>query len=289
METSVSLVCSRVRVEEKMLLAAFEERGVEVRRYDERDLILDLQHPEASEIASSDVAFLRPIAHSRTLALSEVLESWGIRTVNSHRTIAVTGDKSSTTAALVRNGVPCPSVRVAFDGPAALRAAEDLGYPVVFKPVVGSWGRLISRVNDRDAAEALIEHKTMLGSPTHGIFYVQEYVDKPGRDIRVFTIGGEPVAAIYRYSAHWVTNTARGATARVCPLYPELVDICRRASRAVGGGLLAVDLLESEDSLLVNEINHTMEFRNSVEPTGVDIPGLMVEYVISQSREGDSR
>ncbi|MFO7941578.1 MAG: lysine biosynthesis protein LysX [Bacillota bacterium] len=289
METSVSLVCSRVRVEEKMLLAAFEERGVEVRRYDERDLTLDLHHPEASEIASSDVAFLRPIAHSRTLALSEVLESWGIRTVNSHRTIAVTGDKSSTTAALVRNGVPCPSVRVAFDGPAALRAAEDLGYPVVFKPVVGSWGRLISRVNDRDAAEALIEHKTMLGSPTHGIFYVQEYVDKPGRDIRVFTIGGEPVAAIYRYSAHWVTNTARGATVRACPLYPELVDVCRRASRAVGGGLLAVDLLESEDTLLVNEINHTMEFRNSVEPTGVDIPGLMVEYVISQSREGDSR
>ncbi|MFP4200073.1 MAG: lysine biosynthesis protein LysX [Clostridia bacterium] len=289
MDNSVSLICSRVRVEEKMLLAAFEKRGVEVRRYDERDLVLDLQRAEESDISRSDLAFLRAIAHSRAVALSEILESWDIETVNSHRTIAMTGDKLSTTAALVRAGVPCPAVRVAFDGPAALRAAEGMGYPVVFKPVVGSWGRLISRANDRDAAEALIEHKVVLGSPSHGVFYVQQYVDKPGRDIRVFTIGGEPVAAIYRYSDHWVTNTARGAKVRVCPLYPEMVDVCRRASLAVGGGLLAVDLLESDGELLVNEINHTMEFRNSVGPTGVDIPGLMVDYVISQVEARDSR
>ncbi len=284
MQADVSLVCSRVRVEEKMLLDAFDRRGVEVQRYDERDLMLDFHRPRKQALVHSRVVMLRPIAHSRALALSEILGSWGVSTVNSHETIRVTGDKMSTTLMLIREGVPCPEARVAFDGPSALAAAGDLGYPVVFKPVVGSWGRLVARANDVDAAEALIEHRAVLGSPTHSIYYLQEFVDKPGRDIRVFVVGTEPVAAIYRSSDHWVTNTARGAKTEDCPIYAELADLCRRAALAVGGGLLAIDVMESDSGLLVNEINHTMEFRNSVEPTGVDIPGLMVDYVISHLR-----
>ncbi len=286
MGTTVSLICSRVRVEEKLLVAAFEGRGARVIRFDERDLLMNMNDPDDSPFSSSDVVMLRPIANSRALALSQILESWGAITVNTHRTIAITGDKMATTAALVRAGVACPRTRVAFDPGTALRAAESLGYPVVFKPVVGSWGRLVSLANDSAAAEAIIEHRTVLGSPVHGIHYIQEYIDKPGRDIRAFVVGEETVAAIYRYSEHWVTNTARGAQTENCPLYDELLDLCGRAARAVGGGLLAVDLLESPDGLVVNEINHTMEFRNSVEPTGVDIPALMADYVIDRATGG---
>jgi [lysine-biosynthesis-protein LysW]--L-2-aminoadipate ligase len=154
-----------------------------------------------------------------------------------------------------------------------------MGYPVVLKPVVGSWGRLLARINDRDAAEAVLEHKEVLGSFQHSIFYIQELIRKPGRDIRAFVVGDECLCAIYRDSAHWITNTARGGKASNCPVTPELGDLCMRAAKAVGGGVLAVDIMEDPDrGFLVNEINHTMEFRNSIAPTGVDIPGRVVEY-----------
>ena len=179
--------------------------------------------------------------------------------------------------------MPTPRTLLAFTPETALQAIEQLGYPCVLKPTVGSWGRLLARVNDRDAAEAILEHKDVLGSYQHSIFYIQEYVRKPGRDIRAFVIGDRCVAAIYRYSEHWITNTARGGAATNCPVTDELQDICCRAARAVGGGLLAIDVVESERGLLIIEVNGTMEFRNSVEPTGIDIPGMMVDYVLDEA------
>ncbi len=154
----------------------------------------------------------------------------------------------------------------------------------MLKPLVGSWGRLISRVNDRDSAESILEHKDVLGTYMHSIYYVQEYVRKPGRDIRAFVVGDETIAAIYRASEHWITNTARGGVATNCPVTPELSELCVRAARAVGGGVVAVDLLESSEGLLVNEVNYTMEFRNSIDTTGVDIPARVVEYVLEVAR-----
>jgi [lysine-biosynthesis-protein LysW]--L-2-aminoadipate ligase len=155
-----------------------------------------------------------------------------------------------------------------------------MGYPVVLKPLHGSWGRLLAKVNDRDSAEAILEHKKTLGGYAHSVFYIQEYVEKPGRDIRAFVVGGETIAAIYRNSSHWITNTARGAKASFCPITPELDHIAKAAAEAVGGGILAVDIFETpEGRLVVSEVNHTPEFRNSIEPTGVDIPAKMVDYV----------
>ena len=136
-------------------------------------------------------------------------------------------------------------------------------------------------MNDREAAEAILEHKSTLGSYHHSIFYVQEYINKPDRDLRTFVVGDETICGITRHSAHWITNTARGGTAENCPITPEIDEMSRAAAVAVGGGILAVDLLETETGeLLVNEVNYTMEFRNSIKPTGVDIPARMVDYVL---------
>jgi len=155
---------------------------------------------------------------------------------------------------------------------------------VVMKPAIGSWGRLLARVNDRDAAEALLEHKVTLGSFHHGAFYIQEYVNKPGRDIRSFVVGDETICAIYRNSEHWITNTARGGQASNCPVTPELDEISRAAAKAVGGGVVAIDLFETDRGLLVNEVNYTMEFRNSIDTTGVNIPGKVADYVLEVAR-----
>ena len=143
--------------------------------------------------------------------------------------------------------MPTPRTLLAFTPESALQAIETLGYPVVLKPAVGSWGRLISKVNDREAAEAILEHKTVLGSYHHSIFYIQEYIDKPQRDIRTFVVGDETICAIYRTSEHWITNTARGGQASNCPVTPEIDALSRAAAKAVGGGVVAIDLLETPD------------------------------------------
>jgi [lysine-biosynthesis-protein LysW]--L-2-aminoadipate ligase len=171
---------------------------------------------------------------------------------------------------------------VAFTTESALKAIEEIGYPVVLKPVVGSWGRLLARINDRDAAEAILEHKETLGSYQHSVIYIQEYIQKPGRDIRAFVVNGETVCAMYRTSEHWITNTARGGQGEACPITPELEEICRSASQAVGGGVLAIDVLEDPHrGFLINEVNHTMEFHTLVPTTGVDVPGIIVDYTLA--------
>jgi len=282
-EPTVGMLMSRVRVEEKLLLAELERQGATVVRFDDRAYTLDLHEPHPG-MAACDVVVERCINHLRALYTLKMLGDWGISSVNTYEVANICGDKLLTSAALEKAGVPSPRTVAAFTPESALEACEDLGYPVVMKPAVGSWGRLLARVNDRDAAEALLEHKVTLGSFHHGAFYLQEFVPKPGRDIRSFVVGDETICAIYRSSPHWITNTARGGEATNCPVTREIDDLSRAAAAAVGGGVVAIDLLESERGLLVNEVNYTMEFRNSIDTTGVDIPAKIVDYVLAVGR-----
>ncbi|MDQ6907389.1 MAG: lysine biosynthesis protein LysX, partial [Chloroflexota bacterium] len=232
-----------------------------------------------------DVVLERCINHTRALHALRLLNSWGIATVNTYSVAEVCGNKLNTTAALEEAGVPQPRAIVAFTPASALAAIEEMGYPVVMKPPVGSWGRLLAKINDRDAAEAILEHKEVLGSYHHSTYYIQEYVEKGGRDIRAFVVGDETICAIYRDAPHWITNTARGGKASNCPVTPELAEICNRAAAAVGGGVVAIDVFEHpERGLLVNEVNYTMEFRNSIDTTGVNIPAVVVDYVLAVGR-----
>jgi [lysine-biosynthesis-protein LysW]--L-2-aminoadipate ligase len=281
---TVGILMSRVRVEEKLLLAELDRRGVQIVKFDDRDIHLDIAKPGFP----CDVLLERAVNHLRALYILKVLNDWGVPTVNTYEVANTCGDKLLTTTALVRHGVPSPRTILAFTPESALEAIEALGYPVVMKPAVGSWGRLLAKVNDRDAAEALLEHKVTLGSFHHGAFYIQEYVAKPGRDIRSFVVGDETICAIYRTSQHWITNTARGGQASNCPVTPEIAEVSLAAARAVGGGVVAVDLLESERGLLVNEVNYTMEFRNSIDTTGVDIPAKIVDFVLDTARTGSA-
>jgi [lysine-biosynthesis-protein LysW]--L-2-aminoadipate ligase len=276
--TKVGVLFSRVRVEEKLLIASLEARGVEFDRIDPRRTILDLH---GNGFDAYDAVLVRCLSHSRAFYLTHRLEGLGVPTLSPHRAVANCGDKMLTSALLQTAGLPIPRTLIAFTPETALEAIEELGYPVVLKPLVGSWGRLLARVSDRYAAEAILEHKTTLGGYAHGVLYIQEYVEKPGRDIRSFVVGDETVAAIYRDSPHWITNTARGGRASNCPITPEIDHLSRAAAQAVGGGAVAIDLLETcEGRLLLCEVNHTPEFRNSITPTGVDIPGKIIDYLL---------
>ncbi|MDA8219732.1 MAG: lysine biosynthesis protein LysX [Dehalococcoidales bacterium] len=277
----IGVLVSRIRVEEKLLFEEMDRRGVKYDLIDDREIVFDLHE---RPLEGYDVILERCINHSRAVYALKALENWGIKCVNRYEVAENCGNKLLTTLALIREGVPCPRTKLAFTTDAAVRAIEEMGYPVVLKPAIGSWGRLLSKVNDREAAEAILEHKEVLGSYHHSIFYIQDYIDKPQRDIRAFVVGNETICAIYRTSKHWITNTARGGQATNCPVTPELNDLSVRAAKAVGGGVLAVDLLESDEGLLVNEVNYTMEFRNSIAPTGVNIPAKVVDYILQEAR-----
>jgi len=281
----VAVLCSRVRLEEKLILQALRKRGVTCDKIDVREVIFELT---PSPLWDYDVVLVRCLSHSQAVYATRLLAMQGMRTVNTHRVITTCGDKILTTLALQEHGVPTPRTYTALSEEAALEAVEALGYPAVLKPPVGSWGRLMAKVNDRQAAEAVVEHKKMLDGPQETPYYVQEYIDKPGRDIRTMVIGDEVVYAIYRSSPHWITNTARDGIAEQASLTRDIECLSRAAARAVGGEIVAVDLLERSDgALLVNEVNHTPEFHGAMEVVEVDIAGRIADYVvhISGTRE----
>ena len=280
----LGVLYSRVRVEEKWIFSAMEKRGIDYERLDDRAISFDLEKPEPWR--AFDAVLERSISYTSGLYALRLLNSFGVPTVNTAQVAEICGDKLTTSAMLARAGVPQPRNVVAFTPEAALEAIEAFGYPIVLKPVVGSWGRLLAKINDRDAAEAVLEHKATLGSVQHSVFYIQEFIKKPGRDIRAIVIGDRVLTAMYRKSEHWITNTARGGEGELCPITPEIESLCLGAAQAMGGGVLAVDLIEhSERGYLINEINHTMEFHTMQPLSGVDVAGEIVDYTMNMARE----
>ena len=275
------MLYSIIRVEEKLLIRAAEKMGLEMEKIDDRECIFGL----SNDIWKYDVVLERCISHSKALYALKFLNEYGIKTVNTYDVANCCGDKAFTSIAFEKHGIPTPKTFVAFEPESAIRAIERIGYPAVMKPVVGSWGRLLAKIDNRHTAEAIIEHKEVLGSYLHQIYYIQEFVDKPQRDIRAFVVGDQTICAVYRESAHWITNTARGAKTVECKVTDELNDLCVRAAHAVGGGIIAVDVMETKSgAYTVHEANYTMEFRNSIVPTGIDIPQKILEYVVEVAK-----
>ena len=296
----VGLLYSRIRRDEKLLLSELRDRGHEVAKIDVRDEQFGLsESPESFE--GVDVVVDRCLATSRSLYTTQFLDAYDVPVINSATTADVCSDKVKNSLALERAGVPTPTTEVAFTTDSALETIEEFGYPCVIKPVVGSWGRLMAKVESRSAAEAILEHKSTLGHYQHKVFYVQEFVDKPGRDIRVVAVDGDPVAAMVRSSDHWLTNAAKGAEVAPFEVDDRVRDLVETASDAVGGGLLGVDLMEtgvsgrdepetgetaSHADYTVHEVNHTVEFKALNDAVDTDVPAAVVDWLETKAETG---
>lgn len=280
----IAMVYDIVRWEERDLIEKARSLGVDLVliKVDENPFRVtgaDVPRVEA------DVALQRCVSFYRALASTVLLEARGLKVVNSSTSIAIAADKLWTTAKLYEAGVPVPETIVGFSKQAAIKAAEMLGYPVVVKPILGSWGRLVARADDMDGLEAIIEHREYMSSPHYRIHYIQEYIRKPGRDIRVFVVGDEVPAAIYRVSNRWKTNTALGGKALSARVEPELEELALRAARAVGAEVAGLDVLEDPDrGFLVSEVNHNTEYRNTVRVTGVDLSSKILSYMVQVAK-----
>ena len=283
----LGVLVSYLRAEEKAILAAARDRGVAVTPIFDRQLVLDLSSADAPGSGLDfDVVLDRCVAHSRSGYTLRALQRWGIPTLHSAEAVRLCDDKAENSLVLEAAGIPTPRTLIAFDVESAIRACEIVGYPAVLKPVTGSWGRLLARANGPEQARAILEQKKELGSFHHAIFYVQEHVAKPDRDIRVYVVGDRVLAASYRTAKHWVTNAARGAESVPCPVTPEIEDLALRACRAVGARLAGVDLLETQDGLAVLEVNTGGEFKGLMSTTDVDIAGTIVDEALSMALLG---
>ena len=278
--SSLSILYDNIRWEEKALYEAAKKRDIKVNNINCKDLSIDLNNERESSPYLNKVIIQRCVSYFKSVHATAALEGLGAHIINSLRTATVCGNKLFAHMELQKAGVKTPNAFSAFSEESAIAALDNLGYPAVIKPTIGSWGRLIALLRDRDAANAVIEDREHM-FPLYQVYYFEELVSRPPRDIRAIVIGDTVVAAIYRYSGpgEWKTNMALGGHAETCPLTNELEDICIKATKAVEGQIVGVDLMESrEHGLIVHEINNTTEFRNTVRVTGVDIPGLMVDF-----------
>jgi [lysine-biosynthesis-protein LysW]--L-2-aminoadipate ligase len=280
----VGLLYSRIRQDEKLLLTELRDRGHDVAKIDVRKEQFNVHEaPEAFD--GVDLVVDRCLSTSRSIYATQFLDAYGIPVVNSATTAEVCSDKVKNSLALSRAGVPTPNTEVAFTTDSAMEIIEEFGYPCVIKPVIGSWGRLMAKVESRSAAEAILEHKATLGHYQHKVFYVQEFVEKPGRDIRVVAVDGEPVAAMTRSSDHWLTNAAKGGEVEPFEIDDRVAELVADASEAVGGGLLGIDLMETGDDYTVHEVNHTVEFKALNDAVDVDVPAAVVDWLESKAEQ----
>ncbi|RLG95722.1 lysine biosynthesis protein LysX [Candidatus Bathyarchaeota archaeon] len=285
--TTISLISDRIRWDEKALINAASRMRVDLKLIDPKGIFINVSGG-LDEIKDSfgDVAINRCISYFRGLHITAILEKAGLEVINPFDVSLICGNKVFTNLALMEAGVPIPKTLLAFTGDGALKALDEIGFPAVMKPVIGSWGRLIALVKDKDSAQAIIESREQIHNALLQIYYVQEYVNRPPRDIRILVIGDEAVAASYRYSPKddWRTNVARGGVSKPCRLTDDLADLALRAAKAVGGGVLAVDCMESPSGILVHEVNGTVEFRGLCSATQVDIPRKIIEYAVRMAK-----
>ncbi len=295
---NVGVLYSRIRRDEKLLLSELRDRGHEVTKIDVRKERFGIHEPPKS-FDGIDIVVDRCLATSRSRYVTRFVDAYDVPVVNDPETAAICADKARNSLALAEADIPTPATEVTFTKEAALESIEAFGYPCVLKPVIGSWGRLMAKIDSRDAAEAILEHKETLGHYEHKVFYIQEFVEKPGRDIRVVATDGEPVAAMARTSDHWLTNAARGAEVEAIEVTDDMADLVERASEAVGGGLLGIDLMETGvdddsssarqpesdgDSFTVHEVNHTVEFKALDEVSEVDVPAAVVDWLEARAQ-----
>lgn len=273
----ISIAYDLLRFEEKSLYVEAQKNGYEVSMLHVDESHYDLMNLDFGE---SSVLLQRCVSHTRGLHIAAIAEAAGVPTLNTTRVTLLCDNKALTTLSLAKAGIPTPRTILAFDVAHALDALDKIGYPAVIKPVVGSWGRQVVKVRDREEASAVLEARSANNSPTNQIYYIQEFVKRPNRDIRAIFVGDEIITTVYRYQPEgdWRTNVARGGRSEKAVLKKEDRELIFRAAEAVGGGILGIDAMESPSGILIHEVNSTVEFRGASTASDVNIPLRIIQY-----------
>ena len=276
----------RLRAEEKLLQTQASEMGYETSMIDAKTTRFNTDSNK-NEYDFGDVVLERCISYYRGLHFTACLEFLDVPVINSFEVSNTCGNKMITSMLLKKNNIPTPKTYFSFSAESAMEHFEKVGYPLVIKPIIGSWGRSVMPIKDKDTADAIIENRQVTDGPQDRIYYLQEMIDRPPRDIRVITVGEQAVAAMYRKSSGgFKTNIALGAEPEICKITNEIEELCLNASKAVGGGILGIDLMEDKNrGLVVHEVNNTVEFKGLVKVAEKNIPKEMIDFAINYVRK----
>ena len=282
----ICIVFDRLRDEEKLHQTQESEMGYETSMIDAKTTRFNTDSNK-NEYDFGDVVLERCISYYRGLHFTACLEFLDVPVINSFEIANTCGNKMITSMLLKKNNIPTPKTYFSFSAESAMEHFEKVGYPLVIKPIIGSWGRSVMPIKDKDTADAIIENRQVTDGPQDRIYYLQEMIDRPPRDIRVITVGEQAVAAMYRKSSGgFKTNIALGAEPEICKITNEIEELCLNASKAVGGGILGIDLMEDKNrGLVVHEVNNTVEFKGLVKVAEKNIPKEMIDFAINYVRK----
>ena len=281
----ICIIYDKLRFEEKKIYKDIQQKGFDATLVDGKSLIFDTELSK-SDSRFGDIILQRVISYNRGLHLTYCLEQIGLPVVNSFSVSEICGNKLITSLILKKNNVPTPKTTFAFSTESARECMKKLGYPLVVKPIIGSWGRGVYQIKDQSMADMMLDSRQENDNSFSRIYYLQELIDRPSRDIRCIVIGDQIVASVFRHSSEneWRTNVAVGGRTEMAPLTSELKEIVLKASNAVGGGILGVDLMEDKErGYLVHEVNNTVEFRGASAVCKSDIAGAMTDYLVKMS------
>jgi [lysine-biosynthesis-protein LysW]---L-2-aminoadipate ligase len=282
----LTITFDRLRLEEKELQKEAEKAGCKSELIDARKLSFNVTGKKISN-GFGDIVLQRCISYYRSIFLARILENFGIHVINSTKVSEACGNKLVTSMLLAKAGVPTPRTYVALDSESVFETAEKVGYPVVIKPFTGSWGRMVDIAKEPQTLGTIVEYRESMQSPVEHMYYIQEFVKRPPRDIRLIVAGDEVIASVYRNApkGEWRTNVARGGTTTAFKLNKEIEDVTLRAAKAVGGGILGVDAMETKDhGYTIHEVNNTVEFKGAQVSTEHRIAKKIVDYVIREAK-----
>ena len=282
----IGIIINRITWEVKQIIAELEINNINYKLLNNQKIWFNLSKKKDFEDKFS--LFLeRALSYLRGLFSCAILESKGHKVINNYQCLNLSGNKLLTTLNLIKNDIPTPDTCVAFKSEASIRAIEEeIKYPAIIKPIIGSWGRLIAKLDDYTSAIANLESRETMGNILQKIYYLQKFIPnldegKP-TDIRSFVIGDKCVAAMGRYhpDKDFRSNVAIGGTANPIEITPELEKLSLLASKAVNGEIVGVDLMENNGKLNVIEVNGTPQFKGIVTATNINIASKIVEYVL---------
>lgn len=284
--SKICIVFDRLRSEEKMLQKEASDMGLDTKMLDAKITQIDTSSKK-EDYNLGDIVLERCVSYFRGLHFTSCLEFMDIPVLNKFDVASTCGNKMFMTLLLKKSNIPTPKTYFSFSSQGASENIANVGYPLVIKPIIGSWGRGVIQLKDKDTTDAIFEIRDITDSPHDRIYYLQELVDRPPRDIRVITVGDEPIAAMYRKSSGgFKTNIALGADPELCEITKEIEDLASKASKAVGGGILGIDMMEDrKNGLLVHEVNNTVEFKGLAKVAKRNIPKEMVKFALNFIRK----
>ncbi|TRM74817.1 lysine biosynthesis protein LysX [Sulfolobus sp. E1] len=275
----IGLLYDILRWEEKNLVEESKKLGFKLYPLYTKDTVFFSNELKLNE--DIDIFLQRNVSHNRALVTSFIIEQMGYHVINDYNNLILCENKIFTTYLLSKHNINVPKTYVAFNRISALEYAKKLGFPVVVKPVEGSWGRMVAKADNADTLYSYLEYQEFTNQKYKDIFYVQEFINKPNRDIRVFVIGDEVPVGIYRVNeGNWRTNTALGAKALPLKIDEEIREIALKVQKIVGGFFLGIDVFEDKErGYIVDEVNGVPEYKNTVRVNNFNLSEFLLKKI----------